>query len=492
MLYPASSPCDFSPLYHPPTLFHCAKTVTQAPINPISSSSSWTSYPRERTTAESSRLGEALNQIKEKYCSLFDHALEGIVQFAPDGRLIAANPSLASICGYDSPEELLSCLPNIESLYLDLTARAAFICDLHRSPSYQQRETQIYHQNGYPIWIVEKLRAVCNDRGEVRYYEGFVEDITDKKDSEAHLQEQAEALQQTQALLQQTQAQLIHAEKLSVLGQMLAGVAHEINNPVSFVCGNLVHTNQYTQDLLGLLKLYQRHNPCPPAEIEAEMEAIDLDFLLEDLPRTLASIQVGADRIRQISLSLRNFSRADESDCQPVNLHEGIDSTLLILQSQLKATDCRPAIAIVREYGDLPPVECFVGQMNQVFMNILSNAVDALDSTLKGKVARAANDPDQCSTAPLAPAEPTIRIRTEQNNPNWVTIRIADNGPGLESGVKQRIFDPFFTTKPVGKGTGLGLSISYQIVVERHGGKLNCRAEPGKGTEFIIQIPLKR
>jgi PAS domain S-box-containing protein len=291
--------------------------------------------------------------------------------------------------------------------------------------------------------------------------------------------EQAQQLQQAMNALQQTQAQLIQTEKMSSLGQMVAGVAHEINNPVSFIYGNVDPAMQYIQDLLGLIDLYQEHFP-PSQEIDEEIDAIDLEFIKEDLPKLLHSMKVGAERIRQIVLSLRNFSRLDEAQMKAVDLHEGIDSTLLILQNRLKAKGASAEIKVIKEYGKLPLVDCFAGQLNQVFMNILANAIDALE--------------DACTaTAGVSGGkEPFIRIRTGTPEAKRVEIRIADSGPGMKSEVISRVFDPFFTTKPVGAGTGLGLSISYQIVVEKHGGKLKCTSEPGKGTEFVIELPVRQ
>ncbi|HAX78488.1 MAG TPA: hypothetical protein DCY88_22325, partial [Cyanobacteria bacterium UBA11372] len=261
------------------------------------------------------------------------------------------------------------------------------------------------------------------------------------------------------------------------LGQLVAGVAHEINNPVNFIHGNLTHLNQYTQDLLRLIHLYQKHYPQPHPEIQTEIDDIDLDFLVKDLPKILNSMNIGTDRIRQIVLSLRNFSRLDEAEMKPVDIHEGIDNTLLILQNRLKAKPDRSEIQAFKEYGNLPQIECYAGQLNQVFMNLLTNAIDALEEVI-------ANRPFYQS--------PTIRIRTEILNKNWIQIKICDNGCGIPEQVKNRLFDPFFTTKPVGKGTGLGLAISYQIVVEKHGGQLNCTSAPGQGTEFAIAIPIRQ
>uniref|UniRef100_A0A832H5P7 Histidine kinase n=1 Tax=Oscillatoriales cyanobacterium SpSt-402 TaxID=2282168 RepID=A0A832H5P7_9CYAN len=302
------------------------------------------------------------------------------------------------------------------------------------------------------------------------------------KESLAEIAEaQAAKLKQALSDLQQTQTQLIQTEKMSSLGQLVAGVAHEINNPVNFIYGNLEHANDYTQDLLELLQLYRQFYPDPRPEIEKHIETIDLDFLVEDLPKLLSSMKVGADRIRQIVLSLRNFSRLDEAEMKAVDIHEGIDSTLLILQNRLKSKVEYPAIQVVKQYGNLPLVECFVGQLNQVFMNLLSNAIDALHSY-----------DNQRSLMEIRRNPSKITITTEVRGGTQAIIRIADNGPGMTQAVKERLFDPFFTTKPVGKGTGLGLSISYQIIAEKHGGTLRCESEPGLGAEFWIEIPLRQ
>ncbi|KAF3884390.1 MULTISPECIES: trifunctional serine/threonine-protein kinase/ATP-binding protein/sensor histidine kinase [Nostocales] len=296
--------------------------------------------------------------------------------------------------------------------------------------------------------------------------------------SEMREREKASQLQQYLDKLQKAQAQLVQTEKMSSLGQLVAGVAHEINNPVNFIYGNLNHANEYTRELLGLLALYQTHYPSPHPEIQEESEAIDLEFLMEDLPKLLSSMRIGADRIRKIVASLRTFSRMDESERKAVNIHDGIDSTLMILQHRLKAKSEHPAIEIIKDYGNLPLVECYAGELNQVFMNVLSNAIDALEDSL-------VNNSEKITT-------PTITIHTQQVNAHQVEIRISDNGIGMSEAVRQRLFDPFFTTKPVGKGTGMGLSISYQIVTEKHRGLLFCKSELGQGTEFTICIPISQ
>ncbi|MFN9226440.1 MAG: ATP-binding protein [Pseudanabaena sp.] len=263
--------------------------------------------------------------------------------------------------------------------------------------------------------------------------------------------------------LQRNSTQLIQSEKMAGLGQMVAGIAHELNNPINFVNGNLTYIDQYIQDLITLIKLYQQHFPKASSEIIDYMEEIDLNFLLIDLPRIIASIRTGTDRVINLVVSLRNFSRLDEADQKDVDLHEGIDSTLLILSHKLKQ-----GIEVLREYGDLPKVLCYPSQLNQVFMNIISNAADALfETNIKSK---------------------QITIKTSLDDSKLVCISVKDNGNGIPTEIKERIFNPFFTTKPVGKGTGLGLSISYQII-EKHRGIIDVISELGKGTEFIIKIP---
>jgi signal transduction histidine kinase len=261
---------------------------------------------------------------------------------------------------------------------------------------------------------------------------------------------------------------------MSGLGQLVAGVAHEINNPVNFIYGNLSHANNYAQDLLEIIKLYRQTYPQPTSEIQELAQELDLEFLVEDLPKLLGSMKVGAQRIREIVASLRNFSRMDEAQMKEVDIHEGIDSTLMILEHRIKAKTDRSRIKIIKDYGNFPKIECYPGQLNQVFMNILANALDALEERIGDN------------------NSPTICIKTELVGCKQVKISISDNGKGIPENIKTRLFDPFFTTKPVGKGTGMGLSISYQIVVEKHCGSLDCISAPGEGTEFAIAIPMKQ
>ena len=293
----------------------------------------------------------------------------------------------------------------------------------------------------------------------------------------AQLEESAQLVKELQQMPER-----VHMEKMAGLGQMVAGVAHEINNPVSFIYGNLFPAKEYFQDLLTLVHLYQQYSPNPPHEVREAENRIDLDFVTKDLSNLLESIQSGAERIRQIVVSLRNFSRRDEAVMKAVNIHDGLDSTLTILGHRLKAQSRRPAIEVIKDYGVLPPVYCFAGEINQVFMNILSNAIDALEESMV--------KPDAQASKHEVNLYPQIRLHTEVNDPNWITIGIANNGSEISEAARSKLFDPFFTTKEVGKGTGLGLSISYQIIVEKHRGKIWCNSRSNQGSEFIIQIPV--
>jgi signal transduction histidine kinase len=285
------------------------------------------------------------------------------------------------------------------------------------------------------------------------------------------------------AALQQAQIQVVQQEKLSTLGELIAGVAHEINNPISFIANNITPLQEYIAGVTEILQLYQQEYPNPSAKITNAIEDLDLEFALEDMAKILDSLQVGTERIQNISGSLRTFSRSDCDTKMPADLHEGLDTTLMILQHRIKEKSLRiggkeyhrPRIQVIKRYSRLPEVNCYPGQMNQVFMNILANAIDAIDEAfIQGKM-----------SVPI----PQIQITTETDSAQWVAIQIADNGIGMGESVKQRLFQPLFTTKPVGKGTGLGLPIVNQIIVEKHNGKLEVNSQPGRGTEFTIKIP---
>ncbi|MBP0019156.1 MAG: PAS domain S-box protein [Cyanobacteria bacterium SBLK] len=313
-------------------------------------------------------------------------------------------------------------------------------------------------------------------------WEGVILDISDRKEAELKLEQQTRDLENTLRELQRAQGRLIQSEKMSALGQLVAGVAHEINNPVNFIHGNLTPVEDYVRDVLVALDLYRQHCTDLDPESVEQLEELEVDFLQEDLPKVVNSMKEGARRIREIVLSLRTFSRLDEAEFKDADIHEGIDSTLTILQHRLKKTPDSPAIQIVKNYDRLPRIDCYAGQLNQVFMNILSNAIDAIEERNKQRTR------EERQTNPG-----TISIMTELDRAeSLVNIRIRDNGMGIPKDTNNRIFDPFFTTKAIGKGTGLGMSISYQIIVEKHGGHLSYTSSLGEGTEFIIELPLSK
>jgi len=354
-----------------------------------------------------------------------------------------------------------------------------------------------------PSWLLIDGQPIYNSDGIVSGYSLLATNITLRKQAEialreaklaqelanqelelrvqqrtADLSQEKHKTEQTLRQFQQAQLWLVQNEKMSSLGQLVAGVAHEINNPINFIYGNIAYANNYTQNLLQILQLYQARFPEPGAEIEAEAAALELEFLVTDLPKLMKSMKVGAERIREIVHSLRNFSRLDEAEVKVANIHEAIDSTLMILHNRLKAPLNCPEIKVIKQYGDLPAIECYPGQLNQVFMNILSNAIDALEEQNRKSI-------EMCQFCPAA-----ISIQTQQLEDDVIAISISDNGPGITKEVQSKIFDPFFTTKPIGKGTGLGLAISYQIIVEKHGGFLRCNSRRGQGTEFVIELPV--
>ena len=331
------------------------------------------------------------------------------------------------------------------------------------------------------FYLLPKLLAIPNVPKLEALNTALAKEIGERKKVEAKLQIQTEELEQALQKLQSTQSQMIQNEKMSSLGQMVAGVAHEINNPVSFIYGNITHANEYARDLIELVEVYGRHYSKPPEEIQNKITAIELDFLKQDFVNLLNSMKQGANRIREIVVSLRNFSRLDEAEFKQVDIHQGIDSTLMILENRLKVRAQNSTIQIIKEYSKIPLVECSPGQLNQVFLNILVNAIDALDEyNLQNHSNEIKNKPN------------IIQISTQKVSDDLVLIKIADNGPGISEEIRTKIFDPFFTTKKIGQGTGLGLSISHQIVVEKHNGKLSCESSYEQGTEFFIEIPISR
>ncbi|WGV25577.1 sensor histidine kinase [Halotia branconii] len=297
---------------------------------------------------------------------------------------------------------------------------------------------------------------------------------------EQRVQERTAELSQSLQKLQQTQLQLIQSEKMSTLGQLVAGIGHEINNPIGFISGNCSHIQEYVNDLLRLINLQQQKLPDPDPEIAELVEEIDLDYLAEDLPKLLLSMQQGIGRLKDISLSLRTFARSDISSKVEFQIHEGINSTLMLLKHRLKDQGDRPKIEVITQYSELPPITCYPGQLNQVFMNIIANAIDAFDDLHQNSLDQEKGD-----------CQNTITITTScDRQQQTVSICIEDNALGMPPEVQTKIFEPSFTTKPVGKGTGLGLAISYQIIVDKHNGLINCLSTSSQGTKFIITLPI--
>ncbi|MGQ9869825.1 sensor histidine kinase [Leptodesmis sp.] len=391
----------------------------------------------------------ALIESEEKFRRLVESANDLIYMIGLDGNFTYLSPQFHEMWGYELADfegKSFAEIVHPEDM-AKVTRSAQWLMQTRQRDAGLEFRTQ--RKDGSWCWIVCNSSPIVDANGNVVGLQGIARDVSERKQaelqlqqSEAKLRQQAEELTTTLQKLQTTQLQLIQSEKMSSLGRLVAGVPHEINNPVNFIHGNVIHASEYVQDLLKncllkLLKLYYEHYPHPDTAIQTVIEEIDLDFLMQDLPKVLAFMKVGADRIRQIVLSLRTFSRIDEAELKQVDIHDGIDSTLIILEHRLKAKDDHPAIQVIRNYSPLPLIECFAGELNQVFMNILTNAIDALNEVR--------------FTAP-ADFIPTITLTTRQTESNQITIQIADNGPGIPESIKTRLFDPFFTTKPVGKG----------------------------------------
>ena len=433
-------------------------------------------------------LLEKLTESEQRYRKLVENLREIVFECDRRGCLTFVNHAWTETLGYPVVDVTGKRLQDFivsgdnESLHLAL-----------QNQSNCKLELRFLHQSGNILWLELAIRLSHNQK-----LSGSLINVTERKQAAALLkqtneelearvkQRTSELIQTNQELtvtlqeLQQTQGQLIQNEKMSSLGQLVAGIAHEINNPVNFIHGNLAHVRNYTQNLLGLIAIYQHHYPNPVHEVQAEAEAIELKFIQDDLSKVIASMEKGSYRIREIVHSLRNFSRLDEAEIKTIDIHEGLDSTLVILAHRLRTSAEKPAIHIIKDYASLPEVECYAGLLNQVFMNILANAIDVLEAAAEKQT------PDERATNPGQ-----ITLQTSLIDEQWVKIQISDNGAGMSPEIQCRIFDPFFTTKPIGKGTGMGMSISHQIVTERHKGKLECFSAPEKGTEFMIQIPLK-
>ncbi|HBK23522.1 MAG TPA: ammonium transporter [Planktothrix sp. UBA10369] len=436
-------------------------------------------------------LEDSLNQTE----AIIENATDAMITFAnSSGEILRTNPSAEAIFGYSGTELIGT---SILHLFDWQTSEIQEQKTLLEKCLLQGRQEVVGRRANGSCFPLE---ATINQAkvGYQSFYMGTFRDLSAHKRAEEALQQAEERLKTSLELkrkndqlknalkeLKKTQIQLIQSEKMSSLGQLVAGIAHEINNPVNFVYGNLIHATNYTRDVLNLLDIYQQEYANPSLKIQEEIESIDLEFLKEDFPKIVESMQVGADRIRDIVRSLRTFSRHDEAELKQVSIHDGLESTLMILKTKLKAQGKLTGIEVIKEYGNIPLIECYPGPLNQVFMNLISNAIDALhDSMMQDKFSLISCD--------KSIIKPQILIRTLSVNNQRIIIEIADNGLGIPKEIRSKLFDPFFTTKPVGKGTGLGLSISYQIIVEHHKGRIWCESELGEYTKFLIEIPAKQ
>ncbi|MCY7386262.1 MAG: PAS domain S-box protein, partial [Microcoleus sp. CAN_BIN18] len=431
-----------------------------------------------------------LIQKEQQYRSIFETVADGLsLMELETGKVIATNPALCQIFGY-SQEEFLHLSP------ADYTVPEY----LHLFAEFQQTVSKRQEFTCQTV-IKRKDGTLCDIEVKSNFFEYdgqphallINRDISDRKraetalqTSESQLRQKAEDLEAILVQLQQTQAQLVQTEKISQLGQLVAGVAHEVNNPVSFISGNLHHAKDYVSDLISLVQAYQDNFPEPGQQVLDEIEAIELEYLVDDLPKMIDSMKLGTDRIRDIMQSLRNYSRTDGIEKKPANIHEGIDTTLMILSHRLKASSDRPTIKVIKEYGELPDVECYPGQLNQVFMNLIANAIDALEESNFGKTYKQIESNPNVITISTSVANSSEKLENDT-----VKIRIADNGFGMQKHIKDQLFTPFFTTKAEGKGTGLGLPICHDIVTKKHRGSLECFSAPGGGTEFAIAIPVR-
>ncbi|MEG4285785.1 PAS domain S-box protein [Microcoleus sp. A006_D1] len=426
---------------------------------------------------------------EELFRKIFEEAPIGIYLANLDNnKLVRVNKTYCEMLGYTAAKLLGKTFIEIghpEDYQKNIQVAAALYRGEIRSSQIEIRQISA---TGKIVWVNVTATLIRDGEGNPIYNLGMIENITNRKISEAALQaseaqlrKQAAQLQEAYEQLQHTQIQLVQSEKMSSLGQMVAGIAHEINNPATFIHGNISHTHNYFHDLIELLNLYQHCYPSPVPQISEKVKELELDFLKEDLPKMLNSMRVGVERISKIVLSLRNFARLDESEMKLADLHEGIDSTLLIVQHRLNESCENKRIEIIKEYGNISKIYCCAGQLNQVFLNIISNAIDALQNQKQPRTI--------VIRTLMKKAGLNSHSESKLGQCSRIVICIADSGPGMTEDVRKRLFDPFFTTKPVGSGTGLGLSISHQIVVEKHRGSLRCISAPGQGAEFWIEIP---
>lgn len=409
-------------------------------------------------------IEKALVESEAKFRRLVEDVNDLIFSHTTDGLLTYLSPQFTKMFGYEVEEFLGKSflrLVHPEDLpkVLSVLSEAA-----SGKKTKIEMEFRNKRKDGSWFWVTTNASPIKDNDGEVVGFQGVLRDISERKAAEEELK--------------QTQAQLVQTEKMSSLGQLVAGVAHEINNPVSFIFGNLTHAKEYVQDMLGLIDLYRQYYPNPDPAIQEEIDNIQYDFLVDDLPKLFNSMHSGAERIRDIVLSLRTFARLDEAELKEVDIHESLDSTLLILQHRLKGKPKYSEIQVVKNYHDIPLVECFAGQLNQVFLNILTNAIDAIDEYNDNRNSKEITTNPGC-----------ITITTKTTETNQLIICIADNGIGMDEITLSYIFDPFYTTKKVGQGTGLGLSVSYKIITEQHQGTITCKSKPGEGSEFVIKIP---
>jgi two-component system, NtrC family, sensor kinase len=441
---------------------------------------------RVQIEEERKRAERTIAESEGRFRSFVENANDLIFAVSPTGVFTYLSPKVTEMTGF-LPNELIG-KPFADYIHPeDLSIAQASVENLLRTGERQTEvEFRARRKDGTLYWAVSNTAAIKGSNGVVISILGIVRDISDRKaneealrQSETRLRQQTIELEVALRELQRTQAQLIHSEKMSSLGQLVAGIAHEINNPISFIYGNLSHASTYIEDITVLLNLYQHHYPEPHSEIQQWIEEMDLDFVFDDLTNLFESMRTGAERIRTIVLSLRTFSRLDEAEFKTVDVHEGIESTLTILHNRLNP------IRLVKHYAPLPKIECFAGSLNQVFLQMITNAIDSLETAMQ-------DDQWLANHWIGGQQQPMIELYTEQINADQIRIRIVDNGVGMSEIVQARMFDPFFTTKPIGKGTGMGLATSYQIVTEQHQGQLTCRSAPMRGAEFAIDLPIRQ